>query len=240
MAWYLTEKDKIKDMTARQKADYIARYYWLWILGIASAVVIIGYVIYRANFALKDYWFYGMCANTMEDGGNGSDLWKDFVAYAGYDTSVKKVEMNARSYFDPSKSGGTNNSYFEAFVALVESGDLDVLVMGEEGLKGIGASGRLKDLSDETCRDLVKQYEDRFVYCIPYDEEYSDDPVPVGIDISDSLLVTRYHLYEKDCVLGIGAYTTRMDSALTFLRFVLEEDQAAASLCSPAFTGGAG
>ena len=54
-------------------------------------------------------------------------------------------------------------------------------------------------------------------------EEYFADPVPVGIDISDSLLVTKYHLYEEDCVLGISAYTQRPESALTFLEFVLQE-----------------
>lgn len=222
-AWYLKEKEKLRGMTRKQKLKYIMDYYWLWIIGIVSAVVIIGYVVYRANFAIKDYWFYGMYANTSENGGNRSDLWYDFVDYAGYDTHVKNVEMNSASWFDPSIPGGTNNSYYQAFVALCESGTLDVLVMGEEGLKGVGSSGRLLDLSDDRIREQIRQYEDRLVYCIPYDEEYSADPVPVGIDISDSLLVTKYHLYEEDCVLGISAYTQRPESALLFLEFVLQE-----------------
>ena len=221
--FYLAEKEKLRGMTSRQKMNYIWTYYWLWILGIVCAVSILGYMIYRAAFSVKDYWFYGMFANTMEDGGNGSQLWKDFVAYADYDTRQKKVEMNAASYFDPSVAGGTNNSYFQAFVALCEAGDLDVLVMGKEGLEGIGSSGRLLDLEDERIRELVKPYEDRLIYCLPYDEEYSTDPVPVGIDISDSLLVSRYHLYEGDCALGISAYTQRTDSVFTFLEFLLEE-----------------
>ncbi len=223
-AFRLSEKEKIKDLTLRQKLQYILDYYWLWILGIGIALFLIIYMVYRAGFAVKDYWFYAVFANTMENGGNHSPLWEDYVSYAGYDTRQKNVEMNASSYFDPSVSGGTNNSYYQAFVALTESGALDVVVLGEEGLKAVGSSGRLLDLRDEKCGSILEDYADRIVYCIPYDEEYSRDPVPVGIDLSDSLLVTRYHLYPDDCVLGISAYTQRPESAATFLKFVLQED----------------
>ena len=131
--------------------------------------------------------------------------------------------MNASLWFDPSGRGGTSNSYYQAFVAMVESGDLDVLVMGTDGLKKIGSSGRLLDLTDDRVNDLLKKYEDRIVFCDPYDEDYSTSQVPVGITISDSLLVTKYNLYEGDCVLGIGAYTKRPESVKSFLEFILPD-----------------
>lgn len=211
----------MKGLDARQKIRYVIGYYWLWILGIGAGLFLLIYIIYRAGFTVKDYWFYSIYANTMEDGGNGSQLWEDFVAYAGFDTREKKVEMNASSYFDPSVSGGTNNSYYQAFVALVESGDLDVVVMGKEGLQAVGSSGRLLDLNREECAQIREKYADRLVYCTPYDEEYSQDQVPVGIDVSDGALVTKYHLYPSDCVLGIGAYTGRLESVQLFLDFIL-------------------
>ena len=102
------EKEKIRDLSPRQKIRYILGYYWLWILGIGSALFLTGYIIYRANFVPKEYWFYGIYANTQMNAGNGSPLWHDFVEYAGYDTSQKKVEMNSSSGFDPSVRGGTN------------------------------------------------------------------------------------------------------------------------------------
>lgn len=215
------ERHKLESLTGRQKLRYIIDYYWLWILGIFCAFFILGYVIYHAAFAVKDFWFYAVFANTMGDGGNGSRLYTDFVDYAGFDTSQKKVEMNASSWFDPSVKGGTVNSYYQAFVALVESGDLDIVVMGREGLRAVGSSGRLLDLSDERCSGIYKKYSGRIVTCEPYDEEYSDASVPVGIDLSDSRLVTEYGLYEDECVLGISAYSSRLDSVEAFLDFVL-------------------
>ena len=219
--WYASEIIKIRDLPPGKKAQYILEYYWLWIIGILAAVIIPAYILWHAAFAVKDYWFYGMFANTRVNSGNGSDLWYDFVDFGEFNTKEKKVEMNSASFFDPSISGGTNNSYFQAYVALTEAGDLDVVTLGREGLEALGRSGRLMDLSTPEAEALREKYEDRFVYSLPNDEEYSTEPVPVGIDVSDSLLVTKYHLYEGDCVLGISAYSKRVEAAEMFLDFIL-------------------
>ena len=152
--WLHGEREKLRGKTGRQKVSYIITYYWLWILGIFCAVAIPGYMIRQAVFSVKDFWFYAVYANTMGDGGNGSPLWEDFVSYAGFDLTQKKTEMNDSFWFDPSVSGGTNNSYFQAFAALVEAGDLDVVVLGKKGLQGIGSSGRLLDLRAERCGSI--------------------------------------------------------------------------------------
>ena len=229
-----SERDKISYLDAKGRAGYVLRYYWLWILGIGGGFFMLFYILFHAFFSVKDYWFYGIFANTMADAGNGSALWHDFVDETGYNTRQKKVEMNAASYFDPSVQGGANNSYYQMFVALVESGDLDVLVMGTEGLKAVGSSGRLLDLGaaggeeaeagTAAVQELMQKYKDRLIYCDPYDEAYSEEPVPVGIDISDSLLVTKYHLYEEgtQVALGLAAYTQRPRSAADFLEFILK------------------
>ena len=219
------EKEKLNGLTGIQKITYILDYYWLWLLGIFCAVFLLVYLTVHFFFTPKEYWFYIIFANTMEEAGNHSPLWEDYAAWCGYDTNAKKLEMNGSSYFDPSVSQGTNNSYFQSFVAVTEAGDLDAVVMGKDALAALGKGGRLLDLNDERCSGWTGRYEDRFVYCEPYDETYSDSPVPVGIDISDSILVTEYHLYPPDCALGIGAYTKRPDETGQFLRFIFGEER---------------
>jgi len=218
---FASEKRKIAYLDRWGKIRYILNYYWLWILGVGGGLFLLIYISYHALFAVKDYWFYGIFANTMADAGNGSALWHDFTEYARFDTRLKKVEMNARAYFDPSVQGGTNNSYYQMFVAVTEAKDLDVLVMGTEGLQAVGSTGRLLDLSAEEAAPIMEKYADRLVWCDPYDEEYTAGQVPIGLDISDSLLVTKYHLYDEDCALGLGAYTQRPESAQIFLEFIL-------------------
>ena len=44
------------------------------------------------------------------------------------------------------------------------------------------------------------------------------------IEVSDSLLTKKYGLYEDDCVLGIAAYSKRIDSVEMFLDFLYSDD----------------
>ena len=205
-----------------KKIEHILTYYWLWIVGIGGGAVLAVYILYHAFFTVKENWFYAVLVNVMEPDSVIAELKEDFISHAGYDTSVKNVVINANSYFDASISGGTNNNYFQSFAALVESGDLDAVVTSEANLIAVGEAGRLLDLSAEPYAELFQGWENRFVYCIPYDAEYSTDPVSVGIDISDSILMTKYHIYPEGCALGIGAQSSNIEAVEKFLDYIYE------------------
>lgn len=222
--WAKTEKVKLGDIPGfRKKAEYIWDYYKLWIIGIVCAVWFLTFAIHQYTTTLHDYWCYMIFSNTYADAGTGSDIWNDYVEYAGFDLSEKEVEFNAQSYFDYLK-GVTGNTYFEAFVAYADGGVLDGIVQGTGSLAALGKSGRLMDLDSEECASIKAKYGDRFIYSDPYDEDYGKDKVAVGIDISDSKLVTEYKVYSADIALGIGALSENVDSVEKFLDFIFEEN----------------
>ena len=214
------ERAKIRSLPKGSRFSYIWGYYWLWIVGIAGALFLTGYIAFHVFFVPKENWFYAVFANTMAEAGNQSALYDGFVSYGGYDLRKKNVIFQDMAYFDPSKAGGANNSYYQSFVAVVETGTLDVVTMEREGLIALGATGRLLDLDQEGCEALRAKYADRLVYAVPLDETYSQDPVPIGIDLTDSILMTDLHLYPESCCLGIGAYTSHLDAVETFLEFI--------------------
>lgn len=218
------EIKKIKNIPGmKAKLEYIWEYYYLWIIGIVAAVAFLIFAIHQLTTVLTENWFYITFTNTYADVGNKSDLWDGYVEYTGYDVKEKNVEFNNESYFDYEKTI-TGNSYFEAFVAYTDGGTLDAVTMEEGSLVSLGESGRLLDLNQEACKSIKEKYGDRFVYCNAYDQEYSKDPVPVGIDISDSILMTKYHLYKKSCVIGIGAQSKHLDAVEKFLDYIYEEE----------------
>jgi hypothetical protein len=225
-SWYIREKEKLQRIdTFRGKAEYIWQYYWLWIVGIVCAVAIISNVVYHYVTALKENWFFITFTNTYADVGNGSELWKDYVEYSGYDTTVKNVEFNNISYFDYATNHATGNEYYEVFVAHVDAGTLDAVTMERESLEALGSSGRLMDWNDERCASLLEKYQDRLIYSKPYDETYGTDLVPVGIDISDSILMTRYQIYPDSCALGIGSNAEHLDALELFLEYILAKEE---------------
>lgn len=219
-------KDEIKKFheisSFKEKGYYIWDYYRLWITGIVVAVTVGSIGIHHMITVPRENWIYVMFANTFADIGNESEFYNDFVDYTKYNLKEKKIEFNNSAYFDYSKNV-VGNHYYEAFVTYAEAGTLDAITMEKENLTALGESGRLLDLNSEKCSNLREKYKERMVYCKPYDESYSTEPVPVGIDISDSILMDQYHIYADSCVLGIGAKTTHLEEIEDFLAYVLDE-----------------
>lgn len=213
-------KKATEGMERREKLEYIFSYYWLQIgavfFGIAFGIYFLSHVL----FSVRDNWIYVTFVNVLGSDAGVERLKTDFSDHAGYDQHEKNVVFNANCYFNAAIAGGTNNNYFQAFVAMVEAGDLDAVISSAENIEAVGASGRLKNLSAEDMKAQFSEYTDRFVYCRPIDEEYSTDEVPVGIDISDSRIVTEYGIYTGDCVLGVGAYTENVQEVLRFLEYI--------------------
>ena len=213
-----TDWKALRPMTWRQRLRFVAAYYGLWIAGVVCGGALIIYLAVRIAAGPPQYRLYAVFTNTRADAGSGSALWRDFTEYAGYDLKEKRVEFDAASYFDYTRNQAKGNTYYNAFVTLSDTGTLDLITMEPEQLSALGQSGRLLDWNMEACAALRERYADRLIYYQPPEGE----PIPVGIDLSDSLLVTKYHLYSEGCALGLSAQSTRLDSAADFIRFVLE------------------
>ena len=150
--------------------------------------------------------------------GSPNTLWKDFTEYSGLDLTKKRVEFNSEAYFDYLKNQAKGNDYYNAFVALTDAGILDIITMETTSLEALAESGRLTDLRLDHCRELYERYADRLVYFHGVEGD-----IPIGFDVSDSLLVTKYGLYKDSCALGIGARSGKQDIIALFMRFILEE-----------------
>jgi hypothetical protein len=222
--WYSIEREKLAVMSRRKRVQYIWTYYHLWIIGIVSLIVFIIWLIIHTLTGVRGYWFYAVFSNTRAQVGTGSEMWKDFVDYSGYDIKEKNVEFIASSYFDYTKEAAYGNVYYEAFVALSDVGTLDVITMEADSIAALGQSGRLIDLQSEPCADIAKKYEDRLIYYYPPDDAEDDSPVAVGIDVSDSRLVTEYGLYQDSCGIAVGAHSQNIAAVEAFLDFILEDD----------------
>lgn len=208
----------------KKKLSYIWDYYKLWIITTICVLSLVFYIGYKMKTTLSDHWCYIGFVGTNADVGNASGLWKGYVEETGFDLGEKQVEFNNQFYFDYTDNQARGNKYFEIFVAYLDSGIMDACTMEKQALTDFGASGRLLDLNREECSTIREKYGDRFVYTLPYDTEYSEEEVPVGIDISDSSLMKDYKIYDETCVLGISAGTENIEAVEAFLDYVFKEE----------------
>ena len=216
-------KNEVSQLEGAAKLQYVWDYYKLWLIGAFCLIAFLIYLIVVRFITPGDNWFYITIANTQADVGNHSQMWKDFVDYSGYNTREKNVYFNTNCYFDPFSD--RPNDYYTYFVAYVDAGTLDLIAMEKDDLQKLGERGRLLDLSSPEASVIMEKYADRLIYAKPLDTEYSEDPVPIGIDLSDTVLVSKYHVYADSCAVGLGAHCPHMDAILQFLDFVLEEEK---------------
>ena len=139
------ERAKIKALPFKEKIQYIWMYFKIPII-IALFVIGFGtFLIVRIATNIPDNWLTVTFANTTARAGTGSEIWKDFTEYAGYDLKQKKVEFNAESYFDYLQNQARGNAYYNAFVSLADAGEIDAITMSKDSLAALGQSGRQFD-----------------------------------------------------------------------------------------------
>lgn len=222
---FAEEKKKIKELPPREALQYIWMYFKIPIIAIIFVLGFGTFLIIRIATNIPGNWLTVTFSNTTARVGTGSRLWTDFTEKTGYDLKEKKVEFNAESYFDYLQNQARDNAYYNAFVTLADVGELDAITQEKDSLTALGQSGRLLDLNDERCRSIKEKYGDRFLYYEPVDDDGTKgEKIPVGIDLSDSILMTQYHLYPDSCALGIGAKSKNLKEVEDFIDFVLESD----------------
>ena len=212
-------------MTLSQGIRYIWQYFYIFILGFIGLVWLIVYGITHFLAGTPEYQIYAAFANSTAASGAFSRMRQDFVDSFGLETDGKRVEFANNMYFDYNRNQARGNEYYNSFVALTDAGTLDLITMFPEQLAPLGQSGRLLDWNLERCAGLREKYADRLIWYQPPEYEEETEPVPVGIDISNSLLVTKYGIYPETAALGIGAETTRLDAVEQFLEFILQNEK---------------
>ena len=218
--WWKEERAKLSEMSFKKAVKYIWQYYWIFILGFIGIVWLAVFAVNRLITGVPEYWLYASLANSTVSSANVSRLRDDFAAYTGWDMKEKRIELSTSMYFDYNRNQARGNEYYNTFVALTDSGTLDLITMYPEQLAPLGESGRLLDWNLESCDALREKYADRLIWYQPPEDAEETDPVPVGIDISDSLLVTKYGIYPESAALGIAAGTIRLDAIAEFLEFI--------------------
>lgn len=221
--WYRDEREKLKGYGSRARLKYIWQYYRLWIIGIGFVVGFITYALWNYVTVPGEIHFYAIFSNTYAQLGQGSDFYNGFVEAAGYDLSAGVVEIDCASYCKPS-GRVTGNTYYEKLISMLDAGVDDIWVAEAEDIIAVGEGGRLMDLNSPEAAVLKERYGDRFVYCTPLDESYSDQPVPVGIDLSGTTLTGEYSAYPNGAVLGVNAYTKHLDQVIVFLDYLFARE----------------
>lgn len=206
-------------MSWSERGEYLWRYYKLWIIALLCIVIFLPTGIYHYVTTNAEDWFFSCFANTDVELGAGSEFYEDFADYAGYDLSEKNLVFHDRCYVNPDRKL-VGNQYYQLLITYLDSGVMDTLVIEPEYLQTIGSSGRLMDLRDQRTAALFEAYQDRLIYCVPIEEKNGTEPIPVGIDLTGSILTEQEGAYPMGAALGVNANCPHPEELEVFLSYL--------------------
>lgn len=211
-----TERQKLKDMSLKDKVWYIWEYYKFHILGVLIVIGIfwvIGTSIYRSTF---DSTLYCMYINNRSEGELNTDvLTEDFHDYMGF---TDKQLINTESAF---LSYGDNTSEFSyasmaKISALVASNELDVMIGDEENFDHYASMGAYADLEELLPADLLDVVKDRLVYAA----DESGVSRACGVTVDGTEFAEKSNLTLSPAVLGVISNSRNTDNCIALIRYI--------------------
>lgn len=235
---YITMKEK----SPKERWDYFLEYYKWPALAILLAIVLLVHgIVSIAN--RKDTVFSGVLINSLADS-EQVDYDDKFGEFIGMDSDKEEV----RFYTDIALTGGQSGTDVDAFQTLlagIATKDTDFIVGQEDSFEKCAyhTSNMFADLRNILDAETLAQLEGRLYYIDkavmeeirdsvmtmpelpdPFNPEAMTEPIPVGIDISQCEAFQKvYYPSEDVSYLGVVINSTRIDTTLQFIDYLLSE-----------------
>lgn len=215
-----SEKEKLKDMSLKEKFSYLWDYYRYHALITIAVIAFISYMIYsfiKPNIETKLY--VAIVNNTIE-----SLILEEYeekmTEYLELNQEIERVSINHQFYFNGSPDYTVNIR--QAFAAYIAAADIDVIIAPLSEFSNYVEYGYFTPLTDQLPTDLYSALTDSF-----YLSDTDDNPrvVAYGLYLSDTKLFKEYSFYTEDdpYLIGIVINSTNKENSVEFIRYLFNE-----------------
>ena len=214
----LSEREKLKNMSRKDRIWYIWTYYKLHML----AAVIVGILIYTVASSVYRSTFttalHCICINSRSESEvDFTPLEQDFAVWLGLG---KKDLISAETAFISYGDNATDYSYanMAKISALAAARDLDILIADTESIDHYASFGGQFDLEEILPADLLSLVQDRLYYTTGEDGTAH----AYAIDLSGTAFAKACGFAQQPPLLGILNNTTRIDNAVALIRYIFD------------------
>ncbi|MDE7417462.1 MAG: hypothetical protein K2N44_14375 [Lachnospiraceae bacterium] len=211
---------KLKGAPLKEKYAYFKEYYLKTTIVALIAVILVAYLAYSILTAPSDTAFAAFFYNDTGDS-SSTELVDGFVQYMNIDTKEHEAYIDATMNYMPDASDYDAYMGLEKSMAVISTGELDVIVGDTATLDYFARSECLHDITTILPDDLLAQFEDKLYYV---ESGGSAERIPVGVYVTDSPKLNQYYYYvDKEPILGFVINSNSMDNAIAFLRYIYME-----------------
>ena len=249
MTWkdeFKNTKKVLKNGTFKEKIDYLWYYYKWQFIFLILIIAAFTDIIYT-NVTAKESVLQGIFLNTLAEEDSSMKLRQNFLNAYPIDTDSQDILFDTSLYYSPDLvSDNIEDSYntLEVILAKISVGEIDFMTAEANVLNYLAYQDYFLELSEVLTDEQYERYHPYFLY---YDRAYAeylktlnitdstvisfpdptkpelmDDPTPIMIDISNSVLVSEIYLNSATlysfAFISNGTHTER---SLDFLDYIM-------------------
>lgn len=242
------EREKIKNGSLQDKAKYFWCYYKYHTIAALCAIGLIILLIHDM-VTQKDSAFFAALLNCVSLGGEDvtTPFIEDFTEYAGIDLNEYQVTVDSTMDLSTDAANELATSSSQRLLVYTSAGELDVIVGGEDVFPTQANQGMFYDLREILTEEQIARYESLFYYVdqayidlLDSDESYDidfvmpeapdpdkpeemEEPVPVGIYVTDCDRLTDVYYFSGDyAAIGVMINSSHVETSLQFIDYLFE------------------
>ncbi len=214
------EKEKLRTMNTKGKAEYIWEYYKFWFIGIIVAFILIYGIVDAQIENSKDTYIYVTMVNSQLVSTGDTTLMDDFAVYSDIDTSKQKVNLDTSIQMDTEMSSEYSMTSSTKVFAQFAAKTIDMMVMNKDMVDYFADKDAFAKLDEVIPSDFYNAHKDNFI--TGTDSEGNE--YICAMDVSDSVIMQESEAYSETPYVSIIVNTLNQDNCIQFLEYLYSKN----------------
>lgn len=212
------EKKKLREMTIKEKADYVWEYYKMHIISVIIFVAIAGSIINTVWINPPKKTFINFVYYRAYINDTILRSFADHLTEVLVTDKENEAVYFTNFYLSDEAYSEMDLAMAQKFAAMTASRELDVIVVDELDFIDMNGVGMFKDLNDVFSKDELAAFKDRIM---TYTDEETGIIAPYAIRVDENMLLDEYDLPSEGYMIGIMSNTEKIDNAKGTLQYIL-------------------
>ncbi len=211
----LTEKQKLNNMTTKEKIVYFNNYYRTKLIIIIAVLALVVYFVYSILTPSPETVLYTAVLNYALDEQTALTIQNDFAEHLDINPETQEVRLDTSFILS---SDGNSSQYTmgndQKLATFIYAKEIDIIIAPESIFEGYAGNGSLCKLSDQLPADLYSCLADSFYYSTS-----SEDPNTSAYGIYLDSIGIPSNTSER-VLIGIVINSEYKSNAAEFIRFL--------------------
>ncbi|ROR28566.1 hypothetical protein EDD66_104152 [Mobilisporobacter senegalensis] len=212
----VTEKQKLKNMTMKEKFQYFNDYYKTKTIVAGIAIVTSVSIMYTVLSPKPDTVLYAAIVNDSLGEDAKEQLITEFASLADIDLSSKEIILDS-SYFISEENSNTSMASEQKLTTYIFAKDIDVIITDEKQFSKYANQGYFDNLSDHLPTDLYSDLSDSFYLA---NDSENNSINAYGIYLDKSKIYSQTGSIIDKPVIGIIANSKNKMYSVEFIRYL--------------------